>query len=92
MVLMAIGITLGVVLIAVLAAVVIVLAGADPPAEPPAWGLDAVGDRNALFRPGGWKKGRPGGPPAFNRPLEIQAPDDGVLAPPRDVRGVNGEE
>lgn len=95
---LAIAIALGALLVAGLAATVFVLAGADPPPEPPDNYPADVGDRESLFRPPAWKKGQPTGPgaeaaAAFHRPLEVEVlpPEDGVLPPPREVRGVNGE-
>ena len=95
---LAIGLALGALLVSGLAATVFVLAGADPAPEPPGNHPAEVGDREALFRPPAWKKGQPtgpgaGAPAAFHRPLEVEAlPEDGVLPPPREVRGVNGED
>lgn len=91
---LAIGIAIGIVLLG--AVLVATLLGPDPPAEPGDAVVDDSSVRDSLFHPPGWTKGRVpllGGAPAeFNRPLDVQAlPNDGILPPPRQVQGVNGE-
>jgi hypothetical protein len=80
----------------VLIAVVTSLARGEPPPELPAPKPDTAGARELLFRPPRWRKEQARQPIThfgYNRPLDVQAvPEDGLLAPPRDIRGTNGDE
>lgn len=53
--------------------------------------LEEPQDRNVLFRPEEWKKAELAAVPVFNRPLEIAAPEEHILPPPREIQGMNGE-
>jgi hypothetical protein len=97
---LAVGILLGILLVAGGAVIVAILLGPDPPAEPPHESLEDGKDRAMLFRPTTWRRAqyattaenRPGGTPAFHRPLEVEPMlEQDILPPPREVRGENRE-
>ena len=91
-----VGVAVGITLIIGVMLAIHELAGADPPAEPADLLLGRQWSRDRLFQPVGWAKGGDIGrevvAPAYNRPLGVDVvPDNEILPPPREVRGVNRE-
>jgi hypothetical protein len=85
---------LGIAIGTVLLGIVIVLALSSSDEAPPELRLvrgDGRGRREALFRATRAKKQAYSGAGTYQRPLDVQPPDDAVLVPPRDVDGVNQE-
>jgi hypothetical protein len=80
--------------------VLAILTGPAPPEAPPEKAAEDLKRRERLFQPRPWRrrqlaavKPRALDAQSFHRPLEIQPlPDQQILPPPRDVRGVNRED
>jgi hypothetical protein len=69
------------------------LAGPDPP-DGPSQVRQRLQSRDWLFRPEAWKKEAVGRAAGFDyrRPMNVELPNDGLLAPPRVIEGANGEQ
>ncbi len=94
------GIVLGILLFAGGAVIVVALLGPHPPAEPPESVPEDAKRRARLFKPATWRRAQLGAigenraadVPVFHRPLEVQRlPEEEIMPPPRDIRGVNRE-
>lgn len=99
MTLIALGVFVGIMIALGALTVVTDLVGEDPVVEPANGVFDYELSYDLLFEPAAWVRGAPApppvDPPAYNRPLGVQIPgvpeDDGILAPPRPVVGINNE-
>jgi hypothetical protein len=96
MIAIAVGLTLGIVMSVGLVLALSAVAGEDPPAESTDGWPEGELSADDLFNPMSWVKGREplmeAAAAAYNRPLEVEPiPEQGILPPPREVRGMNNE-
>ena len=90
-----IGSAIGLMIVVLLVPLGLDLATGEPAAEPSAIVADYELTHEMLFEPRRWARGiavPAADVPAYNRPLDIDAPADAaILPPPRLIRGINNE-